>query len=537
MQIKNIKKLFWLILFNIIFFANVTPVKAAGSCCCLSQDNYLKIFEGIYHQSMTSVWTITDQTDCTKISGGFANGSIYKICEYTTDETKCAGIAAQFLPKLIPACKCLNSDVNQAIFSPLVNSYYSASGGTKELFKSSLAFHTEPVASQADCDKLNTGNNKKCTFCNSPDTCPIITPNTPDPKTPEPKFGVSLLGITASLKISKPTVSINIPDLKFSTLASSTATDENGVTYLHIPYIGEYLSAIYKFFMVVISIIGVIMIVVEGMKITVMGGEERVNGFKRIGQIAIGLFIAWGSYAILYNINPDLVTFQALKVQYVKQEPLPPDDIADDSGGSAVGGSGVLASEFAACDNLNTANPPAGWVNFDTECGAKKCPGVQNYKRGGKADFIRKEMSDILKKAGLIAAKTPGNYISVRSKCRTLDAQKAVAKSNPNGASNGTVATPGHSPHGTGYAVDIVLMNGKNNISDGSFSGETQCNANKAGVALLSTIMYQAGAVRFGYENWHFESRKVNSVCRIVDYTGISPCIPPAKGPDKCPVK
>ena len=135
--------------------------------------------------------------------------------------------------------------------------------------------------------------------------------------------GPSILGIQAALKIINPTLQINIPDLSFSKLASTTATEENGQTYLHIPYIGEYLSAIYKFGMVAVSIIGVIMIVVVGFKITVMGGEERVNGFKRIGQIAVGLFIAWGSYAILYNINPDLVTFQALKILYIQRQELP----------------------------------------------------------------------------------------------------------------------------------------------------------------------------------------------------------------------
>ena len=140
------------------------------------------------------------------------------------------------------------------------------------------------------------------------------------------KSAPSILGITAELKIQKPVLGITIGGWSwnsFSNLASTTATEENGITYLHIPYIGEYLSVIYKFCMVAVSIVGVIMIVVVGIKITVLGGEERVNGFKRIGQIAIGLFIAWGSYTILYTVNPDLVTFQALKVQYMPAQQLP----------------------------------------------------------------------------------------------------------------------------------------------------------------------------------------------------------------------
>lgn len=137
--------------------------------------------------------------------------------------------------------------------------------------------------------------------------------------------GPTLLGIQASLKIQQPRLNIDIGGWSwsnFSNLASTTATEENGVTYLHIPYIGEYLYTLYKLAIAIASIIAVIMIVIEGVKITTIGGEQRVTGFKRIGQIFIGLFIAWGSYAILYNINPDLVTFQALKVKYIDAIPL-----------------------------------------------------------------------------------------------------------------------------------------------------------------------------------------------------------------------
>jgi hypothetical protein len=128
------------------------------------------------------------------------------------------------------------------------------------------------------------------------------------------KATASAFGVKADIQIKKPILEINIPQLKFSDIENTI--DEEG--YIHIPYIGEYISAVYKVLMVIASIIAVAMIVVVGVKITVIGGEERVAGFKKIGQIIIGLFIAWGSYAILYNINPDLVTFQTLKVKYIE---------------------------------------------------------------------------------------------------------------------------------------------------------------------------------------------------------------------------
>ncbi len=119
---------------------------------------------------------------------------------------------------------------------------------------------------------------------------------------------------TVKLEVKPPQLEINIPQLTFSSVTNTL--DEQG--YIHVPYIGEYIAAIYKFSMVVISIISIIMIIVAGAKITVLGGEERVNGFKKIGQIVIGLFIAWGSYGILYTINPALVNFDTIKVLYIK---------------------------------------------------------------------------------------------------------------------------------------------------------------------------------------------------------------------------
>jgi len=124
----------------------------------------------------------------------------------------------------------------------------------------------------------------------------------------------SLFGVVSEMKIMEPTTSINIPGLIFSEVKNSI--DSEG--YLHIPYIGEYISAVYRLGMVVASILGVIMIIIVGAKIIVMGGEERVNGFKKIGQVIVGLVIMWGSYVILNTINPDLVNFEALKIKYIK---------------------------------------------------------------------------------------------------------------------------------------------------------------------------------------------------------------------------
>lgn len=121
-------------------------------------------------------------------------------------------------------------------------------------------------------------------------------------------------------EIKPPNPAIKIPGLDFSSV--STTVDSEG--YIHIPYLGQYLTAVYKFAMVAISIVAVVMLIVIGAGAIVSGGgEKKVEGYKKIGKVFLGLAIAWGSYAILYNINPDLVEFKMLKVKYVKPEKMP----------------------------------------------------------------------------------------------------------------------------------------------------------------------------------------------------------------------
>lgn len=132
--------------------------------------------------------------------------------------------------------------------------------------------------------------------------------------------------IEKDLQVRKPLLEINIPGLNLSDVQSQI--DQDG--YLHLPWIGEYLAGIYKFGMIAASIAAVIVIIMQGVKIVVSGGgEEKNSAYKRIAQAVIGVVLLWGSYAILYNINPDLVNFRALKVKYI--QPSEWDGVADSS--------------------------------------------------------------------------------------------------------------------------------------------------------------------------------------------------------------
>jgi hypothetical protein len=115
------------------------------------------------------------------------------------------------------------------------------------------------------------------------------------------------------VEIKKPVLNILIPDLKFSDVQPTTDEDGNVV----IPWVGEYVAAIYSLAVSVASIVAVILLIREGVLIILSGGgEEKIQGYRNIGRIAAGLVLAWSSYVILYNINSSLVSFQPLKIRY-----------------------------------------------------------------------------------------------------------------------------------------------------------------------------------------------------------------------------
>ncbi|MFH1789743.1 MAG: hypothetical protein ABH832_01605 [bacterium] len=139
----------------------------------------------------------------------------------------------------------------------------------------------------------------------------------------------TLLGTKLTLDLQQPKLSIRIPGLTLTDLKNTL--DSEG--YIHIPWIGQYITALYKFSMVAVSIVAVLMILMQGIVILTGQGwitkgegdqkQTTQGAYKKIGQIFIGLVIAWGSYALLYNINPDLVEFKALKIKFIAEAEMP----------------------------------------------------------------------------------------------------------------------------------------------------------------------------------------------------------------------
>lgn len=131
--------------------------------------------------------------------------------------------------------------------------------------------------------------------------------------------------------LQKPVPKIKIPGLNFSDITLSNLQSAEDGGYIYFPFLGEYISALYKYLIVIIGIIAVIMLIIAGLQWMLPGGEaENISSAKkRIEQAIVGLIIAVSSYSILFIINPELVNFRSLRVKYVSSPDSPVDATKD----------------------------------------------------------------------------------------------------------------------------------------------------------------------------------------------------------------
>lgn len=86
-----------------------------------------------------------------------------------------------------------------------------------------------------------------------------------------------------------------------------------------VPWLGQYIGVLYKYFVGIAAILAAIMILIGGfIWLTSAGNPSRVTQAKEfiVGALT-GLFLTLFSYLILYTINPNLVTFEPLVIKRV----------------------------------------------------------------------------------------------------------------------------------------------------------------------------------------------------------------------------
>jgi len=301
-------------------------------------------------------------------------------------------------------------------------------------------------------------------------------------------------------ELISPKNSIAIPYLKYTVINPKLALTEGG--YLYIPWIGEWLSAIYKVAIGAGSILAVVMIILQGMKITASGGgEEKTTAYKNIGRVVVGLVILWGSFLILSAINPDLVAFDALKIKMVEPEPLTmgeEDDVVEIPITTDIG-------EMVAIKGENIT--PKRTILVTTEFAQDIIAVAQELKQQGVGVYItdgyrsvQEQIIQILKNC----QNPPGS-----AKCNPIenhpDTCIMVGKD------------PKNCPHTTGRAVDVWgTKDGPTNHVAQKYCKKDPaidpCRKDPEQAALIAA-MKKRGFCVLDSEAWHFEKPRMSGKC------------------------
>lgn len=128
-------------------------------------------------------------------------------------------------------------------------------------------------------------------------------------------------GLLSLPQLTVPDIQINLPGLLFSDQNKIQTSSDGENTFFYIPWIGEYLSWLYKYSIGIIGVLSLIATMVGGFYwLLAEGNTGRVAEAKNWIIAAIsGLSLALGSYLILVTINSSLVRFPAIKMLAVKK--------------------------------------------------------------------------------------------------------------------------------------------------------------------------------------------------------------------------
>ncbi|OGL73414.1 hypothetical protein A3F28_00875 [Candidatus Uhrbacteria bacterium RIFCSPHIGHO2_12_FULL_57_11] len=146
-------------------------------------------------------------------------------------------------------------------------------------------------------------------------------------------------GPPVNIEFRPPLLSIPVPGIpEFSEVKLQ---GPEGQRYYIIPWLAQYLEAIYRYALSIIGVVATVMVVYGGIRwLTAAGNMTAIGEAKKvIGNAVIGLIIALGSYLILFTINPEIVKFRALRVAFIEQATLPLAyaEIAEGEGESGTG--------------------------------------------------------------------------------------------------------------------------------------------------------------------------------------------------------
>jgi len=130
-------------------------------------------------------------------------------------------------------------------------------------------------------------------------------------------FVIAPFKLLAATDTKPPILQIDIPTVNLSDL---TICDKDN-KMMCIPWIAEYIVGIYKYGIGVAGILAAIVLMWGGVVwLTAGGNQQRVTEAQGwIKGSLTGIVLLMTSYLILYQINPDLTIFNAVKIKQIPE--------------------------------------------------------------------------------------------------------------------------------------------------------------------------------------------------------------------------
>ena len=315
-----------------------------------------------------------------------------------------------------------------------------------------------------------------------------------------------------------PKLNVPIPTLpEFSKIMVS---GDKGNRTLDIPWIAQYVTALYRFGVGIAGILAVVMIMIGGVQYLMAGGDaSRVTVAKqKINDAVIGLVLAFGTYLILSVVNPAILNLHALKVLYIEPEVILFTADAEENDSAEV------ATDFKRpmADNIDGSAATLGKIPAD----------LTPLLEQAAAD-LKKQGYGILLTSGF---RDPKDQLDLISKnCQNPAGSKTCNKL-PGKASTCTMYSPlgppntdpRSCPHTTGRALDMwgtKCTNGKcspcicNSGCELSFNdcntGKMQQCADNVCQKALIVALGKVGFCRWPGEAWHFEKPAMSKPCNL----------------------
>lgn len=131
--------------------------------------------------------------------------------------------------------------------------------------------------------------------------------------------GISLEETDTPFEQIVPTLQLPIPT--FPGFSDIQVLQDGENRSIDIPFLAEYVVALYRYAIGIMVTIAMVMVVVGGFQwTTARGNASAIQEAKdRITNAIMGIVLALGSYAILAAINPELVNFRNIRIDLIRR--------------------------------------------------------------------------------------------------------------------------------------------------------------------------------------------------------------------------